>query len=207
MSDQSELSGGGTGSPFLDGLSAFEAGVDKSGAVPDAVFAEPSFGRDHAQFGLLVGRNKVMEFSVGPDEGFQARIGRFTGNRRRTINTAGIAKALGIPVSETERMVDHIEQALHAGIAAYQDTYRALVVEAYGTDEPGVMTPEQGLHQELIEQAAFDQRQRAPKNHMVEDIGARSARSRRSGTGCPIAPFPTERPDRDAPGRSSGLSL
>lgn len=206
MSDQSEFSGGGTGSPFLDGLSAFEAGVDKSGAVPDAVFAEPSFGRDHAQFGLLVGRNKVIEFSVGP-EGMQARIGRFTGNRRRTINTAGVAKALGIPVSETERMVDHIEQALRAGIAAYQDTYRALVVEAYGTEDPVTMTPKQGLHQELIEQAAFDQRQQALKSRLGEDIEARQARSRRSGARRPIAPFPTERLDRDAPGRSSGLSL
>ena len=48
MSEQNELDGS-TGSPFLDGLSAFEAGVSKSEAVPDVMFAEPWFGRDSAR--------------------------------------------------------------------------------------------------------------------------------------------------------------
>lgn len=170
MSDQSEFSDGSGGSPFLDALSAFEAGVDKYEAVPDAVFAEPSFGRDQAQFGLLVGRNKVIEFRAGP-EGLQARIGRFTGNRRRPISTAGVAKALGKPVSETERMVTHIEQA------------------------------------PVIEHAPGNEQQQALKHRLNEDPRVRPARPRRSGTHRPIAPFPTERPGRDAPGRSSGLSL
>ena len=212
MSDQSEFSDGSGGSPFLDALSAFEAGVDKYEAVPDAVFAEPSFGRDQAQFGLLVGRNKVIEFRAGP-EGLQARIGRFTGNRRRPISTAGVAKALGKPVSETERMVTHIEQALRSGIAAYQDTYRRLVIEAYRTENPVTMTPQQDQHQERIEQAPViehapgNEQQQALKHRLNEDPRVRPARPRRSGTHRPTAPFPTERPGRDAPGRSSGLSL
>lgn len=206
MSDQKEKRDGSTGSPFLDGLSAFEAGIHASEALPDAMFAEPSFGWDHAQFGLLVGRTKVINFSLGP-EGLQSRIGQFTGNRRRNISSAGVAKALGDPESETERLLGHIEQGLRAGIDAYCQTYRALVIEAYGTENPVAAPPEQSLSQELIEVAVFSERQRALRNRLGEEIGARPARPRRAGVRRHIAPFPDARPDQDGPGRSSGLSL
>ena len=206
MSEQNELDGS-TGSPFLDGLSAFEAGVSKSEAVPDVMFAEPWFGRDSAGFGLLVGRNKVIDVRVGP-QGRETRIGRFTGNHRRPINAAGVAKAFGMTVAQSERMLDHVEQALRAGIAAYRETYRTLAIEAFGTEDPAgvTLTPNllQEVHQEVIEEVQLAERQRALRDRL--DTGA-GPHPRQPGPRRPIAPEPPPRTERDAPGRSSGLSL
>ena len=209
MSDQSELDDG-TGSPFLDGLSAFEAGVSKSEAVPDAMFAEPWFGLDSAGFGLLVGRNKVIDVRVGP-QGRETRIGRFTGNRRRPISTAGVAKAFGMSVAQSERMLDHVEQALRAGIAAYRETYRTLALEAFGTEDPaGVrLTPalHQDVHQEVIEEVRYAQRQQALRDRLDTGAGTRPPRPRQPGPRRPSAPDVPPRTERDTPGRSSGRSL
>lgn len=207
MTEQNEFDGS-TGSPFLDGLSAFEAGVSKSEAVPDAMFAEPWFGRDSAGFGLLVGRNKVIDVRVGP-QGRETRIGRFTGNRRRRpINAAGVAKAFGMTVAQSERMLDHVEQALRAGIAAYRETYRTLAIEAFGTEDPAglTLTPnlQQEVHQEVIEEVQLAERQRALRDRL--DTGA-GPHPRQPGPRRPIAPDSPPRTERDAPGWSSGLSL
>lgn len=207
MSDQSEFRDDSTGSPFLDGLSAFEVGVSKSEAVPDATFAEPWFGRDSAGFGLLVGRNKVIDVRVGP-QGRETRIGRFTGNRRRPISAAGVAKAFGMTVAQSERMLDHVEQALRAGIAAYRETYRTLAIEAFGTEDPvGVrLTPNllQEVHQEVIEEVQFAERQRALRDRLDTGVGPRP---RQPGPRRLSAPTSAPRTEPDSPGRSTGLSL
>jgi len=215
VSDQSEFSSDSTGSPFLDGLSAFEAGVDKSEAVPDALYAEPWFGRDSAGFGLLVGRNKVIDVRVGP-EGREMRIGRFTGNRRRPISAAGVAKVFGMTVAQSERMLDHMEQALRAGIAAYQETYRTLAVEAFGTEDPvGVrLTPNllQEVHPEVIEEVQLAERQRALRDRLDTGVAPQPPRPRQPGPRQPgprrpSAPISAGRTEPDTPGRSPGLSL
>lgn len=207
MSKQGEFRDDSTGSPFLDGLSALEVGVSKSEAVPDATFAEPWFGRDSAGFGLLVGRNKIIDVRVGP-QGRETRIGRFTGNRRRPISVAGVAKAFGMTVAQSERMLDHVEQALRAGIAAYRETYRTLAIEAFGTEDPvGVrLTPNllQEVHQEVIEEVQFAERQRALRDRLDTGVGPRP---RQSGPRRLSAPTSAPRTEPDSPGRSTGLSL
>lgn len=207
MSEQGEFRDDSTGSPFLDGLSALEVGVSKSEAVPDATFAEPWFGRDSAGFGLLVGRNKIIDVRVGP-QGRETRIGRFTGNRRRPISVAGVAKAFGMTVAQSERMLDHVEQALRAGIAAYRETYRTLAIEAFGTEDPvGVrLTPNllQEVHQEVIEEVQFAERQRALRDRLDTGVGPRP---RQSGPRRLSAPTSAPRTEPDSPGRSTGLSL
>lgn len=210
MSEQSEGSGS-TGSPFLDGLSAFEAGASTPEAVPDARFAEPWFDRDSAGFGLLVGRNKVIDVRVG-SQGRETRIGRFTGNRRRPISTAGVAKAFGISVAQSERMLDHVEQALRAGINAYRETYRTLAIEAFGTDDPAGarLTPSlhQEVHQEIVAEVLFAQRQQALRDRLDTGVGPRQhTRPRTPEPRRTAAPDPAPRTERDRPGRPNGLAL
>lgn len=201
MSDQRDFPS--TDSPFLDGLSAFEAGIDRSGIVPDRPFAEPDFGEDHAQFGMLVGRNRVIEFSMGA-EGMRVQSGRFSGRRRRDLSTAGVGRALGIPAVTAERMLDHIGQALHAGIAAYRETARRLANDdTEDIETPEGTAPRQGPAQE----ATPAQRQPARGNPVDEGIGVRQTRRRRPGPRRPIAPFPDPPTHRQHPGRSSGRSL
>lgn len=209
MSDQSAFGSEGTGSPFLDGLTAFEAGVSRWQAVPDAVFAEPWFGRDSAGFGLLVGRNKVIDVRVGP-QGRETRIGRFAGSRRRPISAAGVAKAFGMTVAQSERMLDHVEQALRAGIVAYRETYRTLAVEAFGTENPAeVRLMPKLLRQarpEVIEEVPFAERQQALRDRLDTGVGPHP-RPRQPGQRRPSAPISAGRTEPDTPGRPGGLSL
>lgn len=110
---------------------AGERKMSWEGAIPDAVFAEPWFGRNRAGFGLLAGRNTLIEVSVGP-ETREIRIGRFTGTRRRPTTAAGVASVLGMTVADTERLFNRIERALRAGIAAYQKAYMDTALEPPG---------------------------------------------------------------------------
>lgn len=91
-------------------------------AIPDAVFAEPRFSKDRAGFGLLAGRNTLIQVSVGPGPR-EIRVGRFNGTRRHAATAADVADVLGMSVAETEGYVDKVERALRAGITAYQETY------------------------------------------------------------------------------------
>lgn len=203
MSEQEDAA---TPAPTPRDLAAVESRLARDGAIPDAVFAEPWFGRGRAGFGLLAGRNQIVEVSVGP-EGRELRIGRFTGTRRRATTTAGAAAALGLSFADTEGLLDDAERALRAGIAAYQDTFRALRHEAARTSEGVVAAPAADAGKTSAESAAPATPLRPLGPQVASGIAGPQTRPRRPGSHRNIAPIPYARPGRDEPGRPGGLSL
>lgn len=204
MSDYGEANDGAHAAPVGRDMAALDVRLARDSAIPDAVFAAPWFGRDRAGFGLVAGRNKIIEVSAGA-EGRELRVGRFTGKRRRATTVAGVAKELEISVADAERMLDRTERALRAGIAAYQDTYRAAEAEpARAHDAPATaQIAETGRGSQAAAPAAPS---RAIGHQVARGFDARTRPltpdSRRA-----LPPFPDAHPGRDEPGHRGGPSL
>jgi hypothetical protein len=190
MPGLNEPSDGAVRSPFLDALSAFEARIGTSDAVPDVLFAEPWFDRDTASIGLLAGRDTVIEVHAGP-AGREVRTGRFSGEWRRPISARGVARAFGIAPAQSERMLGHLAEALQAGITAYRHTEQTLLFDA--PDEPAETPATPAVRQDGVE----DSRQ-AIQNQLH---AAPQPRPHHASAPIPIPRRP------DTPGQPSGPSL
>jgi hypothetical protein len=199
MPDHSEPSDGGIRSPFLDALSAFEARIDTSDAVPDVPFAEPWFNHDTASIGLLVGRDTVIEVHARP-AGREVLAGRFSGERRRPINAKGVARAFGITIPQSERMLDHLAEALQAGTTAYRHTERVLLFD--DPDEPAETPATPSAGQAAVEEAP-DSRHQAIQNQLH---AAPQPRPHQTGPRQTSTPIPGPRRP-DTPRQPPGLSF
>lgn len=196
MPDLSEPSGGAIRSPFLDALSAFEARIGTSDTVPDVLFAEPWFDRDHASIGLLAGRHTVIEVHARP-EGREVRTGRFSGEWHRPISARGVARAFDITVPQSERMLDHLAEALQAGITAYRHTEQTRLFDASAETPAMPSVPQDGGEE------APDFRRQTIQNQLHAAPQPRPHQPRPRPTSAPI-PAP-RRPD--TPGQPPVLSL
>ncbi|MBS1698873.1 MAG: hypothetical protein JST25_10795 [Actinobacteria bacterium] len=204
MSDHREVNDGAHAAPVGRDMAALEVRLARDSAIPHAVFAAPWFGHDRAGFGLVAGRNKIIEVSTGAG-GRELRVGRFTGKRRRITTVAGVAKELEISVADTERMLDRAERALRAGIAAYEDTYRAPEAEpAQAHEVPATaQLTETGQGSQAAAPATSS---RTIGYQVAREFGAQprplTPDSRRA-----LPPFPDAHPGRDDPGHRGGPSL
>lgn len=162
-------------------------------AIPHAVFAEPWFSKDRAGFGLLAGRNSLIQVSVGPGPR-EIRVGRFNGSRRRAVTAADVADVLGMSVSETEHYFDKVERALRAGIAAYQETFLEGVAPASPT------TLDRGMH--VLDAASPDRAERINERQDRNAIDARAVRHQPA----PLDRAPSDL-GRNESGRTTGRSF
>lgn len=204
MSNHGGANGGAHAAPVGRDMAALEVRLARDSAIPDAVFAAPWFGKDRAGFGLVAGRNKIIEVSAGAG-GRELRVGRFTGKRRRTTTVAGVAKELEISIADAERLLDRAERALRAGIAAYEDTYRGPEAEpARAHDAPATaQIAETGPGSQATAPAVPS---RAIGHQVAREFGAQP-RPLTPGSRRTLPPFPDAHPGRDEPGTRSGPSL